>query len=338
MGSMDPLTHALTSYALARAVLPKPARTTILLVVVAGVAPDLDALGHLAGPSTGLRLGGALTHSLLGAGTLAVALAVFYSVWKRKRGSEGRPLLEALGLVTLGITSHLLFDVASSYGVALLWPFRSERTAWSFMLPLDPILLGVLLFTLLLPGLFRLVSEEIGARTERRVGRWWAVAAVAALALLGSVRFFLHERALTLLGASRYHERAPLHVGAFADSTSPFHWLGVVETEASIEEVEVPMSSGAEFNPQRSRTYFKPDASPVLDAARQAPTAAQFLALARFPNASVERTAEGWRVELRDVGFSPLHDTRGYYFAEVELDAQARVVREELAYTRQRSR
>jgi hypothetical protein len=190
----------------------------------------------------------------------------------------------------------------------------------------------------LLPVLFRLVGEEIGARQGGRAGRAWSIAALVFLALFCAARFLLHERAASLLAANQYHGRAPLHSGAFPDSANPFHWLGAVETDASIEEIEVPLGPGADFNPDRSRTYYKPEASPALDAARQSPAAARFLGLARFPSASIDRTAEGFHVEFREIGFSPLRDVRGYYYAEVELDGQARVLREEIGYMRTRRR
>lgn len=335
---MDPLTHALTSYALVRTALPRPAKGTILLVVVAGVAPDLDTLSEFGGASWELRWGGAATHSLLGATALAVLLAIGFRGWQRKGRGGGGAFLPALGLALLGVAAHVLLDLTTSRGVALLWPLRGGRTAWNFTLLLDPLLLTVLLLTLLLPGLFRLISDEIGARTEGRTARGWAMAALAFLALFCAARFFLHERAETLLGAGRYHERGPLHAGAFPDSANPFHWLGVVETEASIEELQVSAGPGADFNPDRSRSYFKPEASAALDAAREAPGAAQLLGVASFPSASVEHTADGFRVEFRDIGFSCARNMRGYYFAEVELDGQARVVREQIGYTREHLR
>ncbi len=335
---MDPLTHALTSYALVRAALPKPARGTTLLVVVAGLAPDLDMLSEVAGRSAGLRWGGAAMHSVVGATATAVLLAFCFRAWQRQRSGDGGSYVSALGLAALGIAAHVLLDLTNSNGLALLWPFRTGRTAWNFTLLLDPILLTVLLLTLLLPGLFRMVSEEIGARTGESAGRGWAIVALTFLSLFCAARFFLHARAETLLGASRYHDRAPLHCGAFPDSANPFHWQGVVETDASIEEVEVLVGPGADFNPDRSRTYYKPEASLALEAAREAPDAARFLALARFPSASMERTADGFRVDFRDIGFSTLRNLRGYYFAEVELDAQARVLREETGYARERLR
>ena len=335
---MDPLTHALTSYALARALAPAAPNRTTLLVVAAGIAPDLDLLANLAGPSAGMRFGGAVTHSALGATVLAAVIAFSFCAWERKQPGDRHSYLAGFGFAALGIGSHLLLDLTNSFGLALLWPFSPERTAWSLTPLLDPILLSVLLLALLLPGLFRLITDEIGARSGKRAGRGWAIAALVFLAFYCGARFLLHTRAVTLLGSSQFHGRAALHVGAFADSANPFHWLGVVETEASIEEVEVPLGPGTAFNPDRSRTYFKPEASPALDAAHGAPEAMRFLALARFPCASIERTGDGWRVQFRDIGFSPLRDARGYLFAAVELDGQARVIREELGHAEERAR
>lgn len=335
---MDPLTHALTSYALVRAALPKPARSTTLLVVAAGVAPDVDTLSELVGNSAALRFSGVVTHSIFGACVVALLSALCFHAWQRRRAPTDHSFASTLGLVMLSVALHVLLDLTTCRGVALLWPLRSERTAWNFTLMLDPILLSVLLLTLLLPGLFRMISEEIGARTEGRAGRRWAMAALAFVALFSGARAFLHQRAETLVGASRYHDRAVLHSRGFADSANPFQWLGVAETEASIEEVEVPVGTGAQFNPDRSRTYYKPEASPTLEIARKAPGAAEFLALAKFPSASVERTADGFRVEFRDIGFSALRNLRGYYFVEVDLDTQSRVVRDELGYARERRR
>ena len=335
---MDPVTHGLTSYALARAVLSKPAKATILLVVVAGVAPDLDTLTSLAGLSSRLRYSGSVTHSYLGAGILAAVLGCAFWGWQRRRAGAACSFRFALGLAALGVASHVLLDLTTSYGIALRWPFRQVITAWNFMLALDPLLLCILLMALLLPGLFRLVSDEIGAQKNDNVGRGWAIGALIFLALFAAGRFVLHANAETLLRASQFHRRAPLGVAAFADSANPFHWMGVVETEASIEEIEVASGSGAGFDPDRSRTYFKPDASPALEAARKAPGAANFLELARFPVASVQATADGSRITFRDIGYSRLRDGSGYVFAEVELDAQGSVLREELSYARERRR
>ena len=48
--------------------------------------------------------------------------------------------------------------------------------------------------------------------------------------------------------------------------------------------------------------------------------------------------ASGSRIRFRDIGYSRLHDTSGYVFAEVELDAQGRIVREEMRFVRERAR
>jgi inner membrane protein len=307
-------------------------------VVAAGVAPDVDTLASLGGLSARLRYSGTVTHSILGAGILAALLACGYWLWQRWRAGDRASFLHALSLAALGAASHVLLDLTTTYGIALRWPFSEDVTAWNFMLLLDPLLLTVLLIALLLPGLFRLVSEEIGAKKKDGIGRGWASGALIFLALFCTARYLLHANAERILRANQYHQRGPLQAAAFADSANPFRWLGVVETEGSIEEVETAIAGGAKFDPDRSRTFYKPEASPALETARRAPTAARFLGFARFPLAVVEPTASGSRITLRDVGYSRLRNASGFVFAAVELDAQGRVVREELRFNSERAR
>ena len=61
---------------------------------------------------------------------------------------------------------------------------------------------------------------------------------------------------------------------------------------------------GREFDPEHSVTQYKPDDSPVLEAGEQTTAAQRFLKYARFPIASVVRTANGYQFELRDARFA----------------------------------
>ncbi len=335
---MELITHALASYALARAVVAKPPPRVTLLIVAAGLAPELDWFSRLGGPAASLRAYRTITHSLASAAALALVLALAFWLLERRRSEPRVCFLRALGLSALAISAHLLLDLTNSYGLALLWPFRATRFAWDLAEALDPLVLVTLLVGVLLPALFALITEEIGARRSERSGRGWAIAALVLVAGYGAVRFVFRERATTLLFAAQFHERTAIHAGAFPVSAFPFTWHGVVETDSTLEEVYVSVGPGAYFNPDRSLTHFKPEASSVLDAARKARTALAFLALARFPMVSVERTLDGYRAEFREIGYSPLRDRAGGYAAVIELDEQSRVTREELAYIKETPR
>ena len=75
---MEPVTHALTSLALARVGQRRLPRFGTAMLVVAGVAPDLDYASYLGGASSFLRYDRTLLHSLLSSFVLAIALAAAF--------------------------------------------------------------------------------------------------------------------------------------------------------------------------------------------------------------------------------------------------------------------
>ncbi len=300
---MEPVTHALTSLALSRAGLNRTARRATWILLAGGLLPDLDLLSLLLGPRYLLRWNGALTHSLLGCGILVFLIALAFWLADRKHPKEPLRFSRALLLAGIGAAAHLLLDLADSFGIQLLWPFREKWFAGYWAQMVDPWILLLLLLGLLLPGLFRLVSEEIGERKKKRAGRG-AIVWLALVVLYLAGRGLLHSRAIDQLLAREYHGAAPVATGAFPTSASPLVWRGVVATANTLEEVEVPFTPGSYFDPERSVTHFKPEASPALEAANGTATAQRFLRFARFPLASLERTEGGWHFELRDLRFA----------------------------------
>jgi inner membrane protein len=331
---MEPVTHLLTSVALARTGLARASRLGFPMVVLGGLLPELDVLVALGGASASFTASRTLTHSLTGTATLsAIAAGAFWWAGRRHAAAPVR-YLRALALCAAGAALHLLLDMATPYGVQLLWPFRANWAARGLAGEVDPWILIVLVAGLLLPALFRMVTEEIGARPAERGRQRAAIAVLAVLALYFGGRYLLQDQALGLLGSRMYHGATPQVAGAFPLGASPLRWRGVVVTENTIEIVEVPLGPGALFDADRSRTYFKPDPSPVLEAATSTETMRRFLQFARFPSASVERLPQGYRVTLRDLRLSPrtaplLHDE---FIAVVELDENARVLDEGIRY------
>ena len=329
---MEPVTHALTSLALGRAGLNRATRLATPMLLVAGLAADLDWLSLAGGARTFLHGHRTATHSL--AGTAAIALITAGVFWWLGRKHPAAPVrfLPAVAVAGVGAGAHLLMDLTNSYGVELLWPFRQTWYAWDLVHSIDPWVLILLLLGLLLPGLFRLISEEIGARPKRRGAQRGAIVALALLVLYMGGRWALHDRALEMLRSRIYHGETPLAVGAFPTGTSPLTWSGVVETDSALQQLEVSFTPGSIFDPDLGRTLFKPEPSPALDAARKSDVARQFLQFARFPRARVEKTADGYHVELRDLRFaSPLSGGSGFV-AIIELNRQFQVVNEELRY------
>ena len=76
---MEPVTHALTSLALARVGQRRLPRFGTAMLVVAGVAPDLDYASYLGGAGSFLRYDRTVLHSLLSSFVLAIALAAGFT-------------------------------------------------------------------------------------------------------------------------------------------------------------------------------------------------------------------------------------------------------------------
>ncbi len=319
---MEPVTHALATLALSKAGLGRGMPRAVPMLLAAGLAADLDWLAYLGGPRAFVWLYRTWSHSLLWMVAVAAAVAGVY-VFLRKGADGQRPPFRPVFLLCLAASGlHLLLDLGNPYGVKLLWPFSGKWFAWDLLTPVDPWLLFLLVAGLLLPALFRLVTEEIGAKSRRR-GRGATVALVLAALYLGG-RWMLHERAETLLMATMYHGAIPLAAAAYPQAASPLNWDGVIATENTIEEVAVPLGPGGEFDSDRSRTHFKPEATPHLEAALESEAARRFAAYARFPLAAVERIEDGWKVTLRDVRFAGGSAGRGVQL-EIDVNKQAQV-------------
>jgi len=331
---MDPITHALAAAALDRAGLRRVSRMSMAILVVAGVAPDLDWLSSFGGARAYFRFHYTLLHSIAGAAVLAVVIAAIFWLIGRRNAAAPLRFSRVLLLCAIGVGTHILLDVATADGVQLLWPFRAHWFSWDVLPNIDPWILGVLLAGLSLPSLFHLVSEEIGARKKQRKASKGAIAALVLVALYIAARAELHTTAIETLLAHDYHGAAPMVAGAFPDSASPLFWRGVVDTPNTIEEVVVPVG-GDVFDANSSLTHHKPANSPALDAARNAPLAKRFLRYARFPLANLENLADGYRVTLRDLRFPGDADTPDNLVAVIDLDSHFAIRGETIEFASQ---
>ncbi len=331
---MEPFTHAFTSLALGKSAERRLPRFGIAMLVAAGVAPDLDYVSYLGGPGAFFRLHRTLLHSLFGGALLACAIACAFYVldkkWPSSQVAQDKkfpPLTfwPALACSAAGISGHILLDIVSGVGVQLLWPFRSGWYRWNLDGNLDPWLLLILIAGLLLPLLFRLVNEEVG---DRRKGRGASRAAVVTLLLLVAYfgwRWHLHDQAVELLLSHEYHNRVPLSAEAFPDASSPFDWRGVAVTDNTVEELEVSLAPNADFDPDRSRTHFKPEDTAVVEVGRKTADARKFLVYASMPVASVTQLEDGYRFEIHDMRFAPDDFDPANIFVRVDFDSNLRV-------------
>jgi len=327
---VDPLTHGVASLALQRAFFPRASWRSVLAIIAAGVIADVDWLAGALSPAQFLRWNRTAAHSLLF--VLLVALcALFFSRASSNANAETWRGFSWLA-VTLAALLHLTFDLLQADSVMPFWPFSARRLAFDLLPYLEPWLLTILLLAILLPELFRLVGEEIGARAKRPRGRNGAIIGVVCATLYIGARALLHENAVASLGAHTIAGEMPHRAGAFPDSTSPFLWHSVVETQSALNLVTLRSAGGEVVYASGVTTLHKPEPSPVLDAAQHSLAAVSFVHVARFTKATVEVETEGYSVEIQDLKDQATEERSRAIFADVNLDKNGKVISSELQW------
>lgn len=341
MSAVEPVTHALSSLALARAGQRQLPRFGTAMLIVSGLAPDLDYTSYFFGASAFMRVHRTALHSLASAALMACAIAaascaVDRRLARKKKGQTNvsTPLkfLPALAVCAAGIVGHILLDLASGIGVQLLWPFHAHWSGWDLATNFDPWISAFLIAGLLLPLLFKLVNEEVTSGQKKRTGQGSAVFTLILVAGYFGARAHLHGQAVDLLLSREYHGRIALAADAFPEPSTPFEWRGVVDTDNTLEEIEVPLSRPDEFDSNYSVTRYKPEDSPALEVAEKSAAAATYLAYARVPIASVRRVEADNRVEVRDARFPLDDDSPANILLRIDLDSSLQIRREEFVF------
>ena len=320
---MDNLTHSLTGVFLARAGLDRftPRATWILLL--AANAPDIDVVSAFGGSLNYLHYHRHLTHSLVALPILPLLCVLLVRLVSRK------PLnwLGAYFIAFLGVSSHLLLDLTNVYGVRLFLPFSSTWFRLDTTNVIDFWIWGALLTALVAPLFSRLVNSEIGATGPARggAGRGFAIFALIFLFVYDGTRYLVHTRAIDTLDSRIYSGAAPRRVAAFP-SASISRWHALAETADGFSLQDVDLLG--EFDPSAGRVFYKPEPSPMIDAARRDAVFQQFLRFAQYPYWQLTPADEpqgATRVEAMDLRFGdPL--APGFVCTAI-VDANQRVLR-----------
>ncbi|HWR36501.1 MAG TPA: metal-dependent hydrolase [Clostridia bacterium] len=317
---MEPVTHFLTGACMARAGFTRKTALATATMVLAAEAPDIDMLWYLGGSSVGFVHHRGFTHTLIGIPVLSALVVVLMYAWHRWRSrGEGpfpRPAGEAgplaprwgvlFALACLAGYAHLLLDFTNNYGVRPFFPFNAKWYSWDIVYIIEPVILVVLLVGLVLPMLFSLVNEEIGAQRTTSRGRGGAIFALVALLMIWGFRDFQHRRAVEALRSMVYQNEPPLRVSAYPYHTNPFAWHGVVETDTFYETVHVD-SSRPEVDPNgRALVYYKPEETAAIRAAKDSYLGRGYFDWSVYPVIEQEkRNPEGgYVVRFRDLRFA----------------------------------
>lgn len=270
---MDPLSHGLLGYLLAKASAPKVgaggrqedgSAEPILPCVAGAMLPDIDVLFPLGleGPLVTHR---SATHSFLGGVLLAAALAAALRWWRPQW--KFRDLWLA-GYV--GVLSHLFGDWATSYGTPLFLPLITENFSLDLISNLELVLLGGMALTVI--ALWR---------WPRQGPRILGVAGLIGLGYLGG-RLWTKRAVM-----ERVHQRmatpSPAHVlriAALPSLMNPLAWRVIVITsDRYVVSERTPWTPAP-----RERSFPRPRADdPALLVCDQSSFARRLSRNSRFP-------------------------------------------------------
>jgi inner membrane protein len=330
---MEPVTHFLTGACLARSGFNRKTAYATLAMTLAAEAPDLDILWSLRGPVAGFEHHRGITHTLIGAPFVALAVTGVVYLWHRFR--RGKKESSAVGEHPHGVQqprwlliwlfslvaalSHLLLDFTNNYGLRPFFPFNPKWYSWDIVFIFEPLILVALVGALVMPALFGLADSEIGARRKPFRGRGWAIAALVAMALIYVVRNAEHQRALNLMRAANLSEPT-LRVAAEPYPGNPFHWMGIAETADFYQVGSIDTRADSVDTDPNDNVFYKPPVTMATLAAKRSWLGRAYLDWSRWPlvtdlgsqPAPGASAIEGlpaplpsWRtVEFRDLRFS----------------------------------
>jgi inner membrane protein len=210
------------------------------------------------------------------------------------------------------------------------WPFSERWYSWDIVFIVEPVLLILLLGGLILPSLFALINEEIGARRKGPRGRLAATLALIGVVAVWGLRDYEHRRAVSALESRLYENADPVRVSAYPYWWNPFRWYGIAETKSFFATMVVD-SADSDVDPSgQMQIRYKPEETPAAAAARKSYLGQVFLDWARYPLIETEQTdapEPGYIVRFQDLRFAyPGRTGRTPLSASVELDRNLKIV------------
>ena len=185
---MDTITHGIAGALIAKAAFrgqdmfaAKPVTRERIItwsLMLGAIFPDSDVLREFFSHNDLLILTWhrSITHSLVCLPFFAVALAALTSWFVRWRKWEAPSFAALTGIYAIGILSHILLDLVTSFGTMIWSPLRWSRPAWDLIFIIDFTLTAILLVPQIVAWVY---AKEVGL--QRRALASWIVFAVATL-------------------------------------------------------------------------------------------------------------------------------------------------------------
>src|SRR5205823_1014023 len=189
---MDTITHGIAGALIGKAVfggenmfaaqLTNHGRVVTWSLMLGAIFPDSDVLRDIFSHDRLLVITWhrSITHSLVLLPLWALLLASITRVFANSRKWEAPSFLALTGIYAVGVLSHILLDLVTSFGTMIWSPLRWSRPAWDIIFIVDFTLTGILL----VPQAAAWVYSR-GEGLRRRALTCWFVFAAATLGVAG---------------------------------------------------------------------------------------------------------------------------------------------------------
>ena len=326
---MDSITHGIVGAVIARAGFSKSlGRSGIIAGVIASLLPEAALVLRLFGEEVLLKYHRGFGNSLFLIPLIALGLAFVFN-----RLSSKKNFLLFFILCFLSLAVHNFFDLLTSFGTMLLFPFSDRRFSLDLIFIIDPYYSGILIAGLIFSIFIKKYPERI------------CQLSLIVIALYTLLCAFAHSRALNLgYEYAKANKLEAVEVAALPQPLSPFRWANYIETENEIHQgfvdllkkpsdtVERTVTSleryRAKFNaPEKViyRVWEKFPDSQWVEKALGLEATRFFLWFARFPVVIEDNVLNGFHVvRFFDLRFSMI-EGRYPFLYEVVFDTEGDV-------------
>ncbi|MGC1483386.1 MAG: metal-dependent hydrolase [Candidatus Acidiferrum sp.] len=185
---MDTITHGIAGALISKAVFrgedmfaSKPinrARIVTWSLMLGAIFPDSDILRDFfsSNPMLILTWHRSITHSLVCLPFFALALAALTGWFARWRKWEAPSFAALTGIYAVGILSHIVLDLATSFGTMIWSPLKWSRPAWDLLFIIDITFTALLLCPQILAWVYR---QAAGLKNRAIIT--WSVLSLASL-------------------------------------------------------------------------------------------------------------------------------------------------------------
>lgn len=213
---MDTLTHGLIGILGSKTGFSqRNGKVAAIAFLIGAIFPDIDLIVSFFGPEFSLRYHRGITHSIIAAPVFAMFIAaVIY------RFASFKKFVLLSVIVALGIYSHILFDLITSYGTVIFDPVSTKRYSWNLVFILDPFITIPVVLGLIL--------------CWKRSDRAWIISVSILTFLVIYLMLNLFVRLLyedKLEGFAAANSIAVKRSTVYPRPLAPFFWMGVIETE-----------------------------------------------------------------------------------------------------------